>query len=153
MAGRERQYPDALLDALRERFEAGDDGCLLRVVYCCAFDRVPLPDWAADAFTMRYRFVTGLNARSWDDVFGKPVPPGVHLESARRKRRLFILATVHIDRMLRQEPRPSIDDGFFEALATALSEGTNGTVGTTYAKKIYYEYKALMGTLEHFREI
>ena len=41
------------------------------------------PDWLAVAFGRQYRKVAHYEVSSWDEAFGKPLPPGKHLSSLR----------------------------------------------------------------------
>jgi hypothetical protein len=68
--------------------KAGDAWALMRTVHFCVAAGVVVPKWAADAFNAAFREVATKQAGSWDNVFGRPWPKGMHLGRARERDRL-----------------------------------------------------------------
>ncbi len=77
-------------DIYREKFERGDKAALLRAIYKCAWQRLPLPEWVCVAFV---KALEETKTRpplhgSWDDVFGRPHKKGKKLTALRQAIRL-----------------------------------------------------------------
>jgi hypothetical protein len=63
----------SILARYRRSFEGdGDKSALLGAVYFCAKYRLPLPEWAGEAFEAARDRARSGEIDSWDDVFGKP---------------------------------------------------------------------------------
>lgn len=109
------------LKRLHASYEATQDGRdVLRAIFVCAQDGVPMPEWLVYAFAARYRAVMHGNAASWDDkrAFGKPHAKGTHLSKLRKRRRdvevLFMVRK-------RREEGAGISKILFEEVAEELN--------------------------------
>jgi len=73
-------WPDAepALELERAKAEAGDKRAVLRAIYICSIYNMPMPDWTRRAFRTAYDAILYVEAKSWDEVFGRAFPKGVH---------------------------------------------------------------------------
>jgi hypothetical protein len=95
--------------------------------YCLEFRR-PIPEWARDAFLEAYYILP----KSWDDVFGPPIPKGANLAVARRRSKIGCQLYLEVKRS-NAEGTP-IDDGLFETV------GKQFNVSGATAKRMYYDF-------------
>ncbi|PWT84410.1 MAG: hypothetical protein C5B56_15680 [Proteobacteria bacterium] len=117
---------------LRAHYEAGDKSALLRAVLYAAMFRRPLAEWAADAFKAAYECVERGGARSWDDVFGYPHPPGKQLRSIQLdalKYQVWSVVRAGAAKGM------AIDEQLFEEVGNIFG------IGKTKAGELYYEAK------------
>lgn len=81
-------------DECERRYLSGDSMALMECIDFCAEKKVALPEWAAEAFRSNLLKIKNYEARSWDDVFGKP-HKGVHIKEKRLNQdRLMIYDSV-----------------------------------------------------------
>jgi hypothetical protein len=136
---------------LRQKFEAGDQLALFRMIYRCAKTGMRIPEWAATAFIDGHDAVVEFREKgSWDEAFGKPLPKGAHREAeARRIRAYHAMLDIFRKQTLedvepladrnRSEwgkiPGVAVDDAFFDQLGEQIG------VSRTVAKEIYYKHK------------
>jgi hypothetical protein len=66
------------LEQEHAKLEAGDKRAVLRAVYLCATYNMPMPDWTRHAFLVAYNAILNVEAKSWDDVFGRAFPKKVN---------------------------------------------------------------------------
>ena len=124
-----------VLDAMQQAYESGGHLRLLSAVNLCAMHDLPTPEWVRRGFVDCYRRVVEYEAKSWDDVFGRPHPKGLHLESARRRESRRIPVYTRINEILYLEPDTPIDRGLFERV------GEEYGISKTVAEELYYEVK------------
>jgi len=124
-------YLAEILEILHERFDNGDKSALLYAIYHCLLMKRSLPEWLRLAFLHTYEAHARFEIRSWDEVFGRPVPKGMHLETEKRNAELRPLI---IERVQKAE-RP-IDKGLFEEIGRDLK-----LAGTTVSE-IYYDERS-----------
>jgi hypothetical protein len=84
------EYISEYLDIAEQQFESGHKAVLLMALHQCLLLNKPLPEWLRKAFIKAYEYAMGFEAKSWDDVFGRPHPKGAHLETRRQHRDLRI---------------------------------------------------------------
>lgn len=72
----------------RAEFEGGNRKALFDAIAVCAMSGLPLPTWAAHAFTAGYKKVDEYEVGSWDEAFGRPYAKGTKL-CARRSEHLL----------------------------------------------------------------
>jgi hypothetical protein len=125
------EYLAECLQILKEKFESGNKTGLLYAIYYCLLLRRPLPDWLRLAFLHTYEARARFEIRSWDDVFGRPVPKGTHLKTEKRNSELRFLILERVE-ALKAEGRP-IDKGLFEEVGMGLR------ISGTTASDIYYD--------------
>ena len=112
---------------LKRDFESGNKSALLYALYGCLELKRPIPEWARAALLEACEAVERFEIKSWDDVFGRPLPKGMHLEKERRNARLRPLI---IERVRKAE---TIDKALFEEIGESL--GISGTL----ASNLYYD--------------
>jgi hypothetical protein len=114
---------------LKRQFEAGDKSVLLWAIWSCLESRRPMPEWLRIAFLDAYEAAERFEIRSWDEVFGRPVPKSMHLKTEKRKEQLRWAIIARVKALKAERP---IDKGLFEQVGKEL--GISGTV----ASDIYY---------------
>jgi hypothetical protein len=120
------------LEFFRKQYvEEGKRLAIIEAIRRCAIRKLPLPDWAADAFLDCYDKVMGYQIASWDDVFGNPLPERMPRAKARliKERALYIVMLVNQEHYFN---RRVIDDGLFEEV------GARFRIGKTLCKELYY---------------
>lgn len=130
------------LKRLRGDFDAGDGIALMLAIRKCANHDLLMPEWVAAEYIKRFDLILNYEAASWDDVLGRPVPKGMHLDSLKKRRELkFKVYEAVLERTgptLNPTDRPPVDDGLFEAVGKELG------IGKTLANEYYYAAKALI---------
>ena len=122
--------------------ESGDSYSLLLAIRICANHDIVIPEWLARAYIKRFDTVHNARAKSWDDVFGKPYPKGVHLDAVRRRRQLRLEVLHYVKDLKAREPDTPTDKALFERVAEAFG------IGTTQAETLYYQAKRIMPPLK-----
>ena len=123
--------PDPFLEYFREHYVLGKRLALIEAVRRCALTKVPLPNWAAEAFVECYDKVMGYQVPSWDAVFGNPLPRGMHRKTARRIKEKASVIVFYINTEHYKNGK-AIDDQLFE------EAGKKFGFGKTLSKKLYY---------------
>jgi hypothetical protein len=124
----------------RKEYEAGDQTALLPMILICVQDQRPLPDWAGTAFENAYYRALAGEARSWDDVFGKPYPKGKHVHSSSGKlSRAFVVHARVRDYKKKGVP---IDVKLFDRVGRDTGFG-----GSTVVGKLYYKAEHILRRL------
>jgi hypothetical protein len=118
---------------LKRSFEAGDKSKLLWTIYACLDMRRPMPEWVRVAFLNTYQAAERFEIKSWDQVFGRPIPRGTHLAKERRNAQLRWTV---IERVETLKAKQRVDKGLFEKVACNLK--IKGVKGTTVSD-IYYD--------------
>src|SRR5262245_12218982 len=75
----------ALALELKDDYENGHKPALWSVIVLAATGQSIIPDWARDVIMNAHTAVREGNVRSWDDIFGSPLPPGTRQGSLRTK--------------------------------------------------------------------
>jgi hypothetical protein len=75
------------LKDLHELYRAKKNVALIiEALYVCSLNSLPIPRWCEMAFLAAYRKVRQYKAKSWDEVFGRPHPKGIHLDRKEMER-------------------------------------------------------------------
>ncbi|MGD9661426.1 MAG: hypothetical protein AB7U63_09135 [Porticoccaceae bacterium] len=148
-----------LLEDFRQPVEQGQGWAILEALSCCAKADLAMPDWLSLAFIDSYQsIVTRYENRSWDEVFGNPIPKGVQLKALRFRRDNAFAIYDLIQNSKIENPAVRIDKGLFEEIGEIY--GVSGTL----ISDCYYEYKSYIegdpndpenirpGTLGFFRK-
>jgi hypothetical protein len=116
---------------MRELFDSGDSTVLLRYMYACFTEGFAVPPWVQENFRVAMDKFHSREIKSWDEVFGRPLPKGKQLATERRKLRLSgpIYERVYRRRMA-GEP---VTKALFDEVGKEV--GVSGTV----AAEIYYD--------------
>ena len=139
--------PERALAWLRRAFEAGDRSSLLAAIRVCARSGLPLPDWASTAYIRAFDEVRNAEALSWDEVFGRPYPKGIHRNAERKRGRLRRVIAHRVKAIRASEPGTPIDEALFERV------GAEFHIGKTLASELYYEApQRLQSTRRHNRD-
>jgi hypothetical protein len=117
------------LDDLERRFSAGEKYALLQAVRKCANHDLPMPEWLSAAFIKAFDQVHTYRAKSWDEVFGTPIPKGVQM-AALKKRREKSAHVWNAVQGARSQGIP-VDDELFAGVGKKLG------LGVTLTKEYY----------------
>lgn len=136
------------LDEMKITFEGGDSFTLMRAIRLCANRDLVMPDWVQRGYIQAFDKVNNYRAKSWDEVFGKPLPKGANLNALRKKREKSILVLNQIQRRIgrnqildkttqdwKSDPLVSIDDELFRDV------GIQFGLGVTLTKEYYASEK------------
>jgi hypothetical protein len=122
------EYLAEILEILKQRFEGGDKSALLYAVYHCLLMKRPSPEWLRLAFLDAYQAHARFEIRTWDEVFGPPVPKGTHLKTRRQHAELRVRLLERV-RELGGPIQPDLFDRIGEELG----------IGATTASSLYYD--------------
>ena len=75
---------ERFLEQHRKRYEQGHKDELLACLVTCLLSGAPIPAWLRDEFVQAHRAVMTFE-KSWNDVFGRPLPKGMQRAKARRE--------------------------------------------------------------------
>jgi len=115
---------------LKRSFEAGDKSTLLFAIYACLDLRRPLPEWVRVVFLNAYEAAERFEIRSWEEVFGRPVPKGTHLKPKKRDAGLPLIIIDAVE-TLKKAGRKTDKDLFKQV-------GKEWGINATRASDIYY---------------
>jgi hypothetical protein len=118
---------DYLEKMCRRDFEAGHREVLLATIYACLEFRRPMPEWLQVAFRDAYEAAQQFKIRSWDDVFGRPVPKGKHLATESRNLWLRHYVIGRVKALKAADPTTPIDKNLFEKIGRELTPRRSGT--------------------------
>jgi hypothetical protein len=116
---------------LKRSFEAGDKAVLLWTIHACLELRRPIPEWARVAFADACEAAERFKIRSWDDVFGRPVPKGTHLKPRKRDAALPLIIFEHVEALKSAGRKVDKKDLFKEV-------GKEWGINATRVSEIYY---------------
>jgi hypothetical protein len=119
----------------KRQFEAGHKEVLLATIYACLELGRPMPEWLQVAFRDAYEAAEGFKIRSWDDVFGRPVPEGTHLATERRNQWLRHFVIERVRALKAEDPITAIDKHLFEKIGRELTPIRSGTT----LSNLYYD--------------
>lgn len=122
-------------EELYEVFQSGDNSAILEAINICSSHSLLLPRWCQAAFGSAYGKVRGFEAKSWDDVFGRPHPKNVKIGAKYDEIRKGLPLYCRIIKIKRSDPTQAIDRLFFEAIGKEF--GISGSLADRY----YYTWK------------
>jgi hypothetical protein len=115
---------------LKRDFESGNKSVLLDGLYVCLELRRPIPEWLQQAFLKVFESVERCEIRTWEQVFGKPVPRGTHLRPRKRDAELHLIIIEHVEALKRAGRK--VDKDLFREV------GKEWGINATRASEIYY---------------
>ena len=121
---------------LESLYEAGDMNALLDAVSICSLNKVALPKWAVKALGDQIHRARTYRVASWDDIFGKPLKKGQHLNAARKEWELMRSVPYEMWTLTKHEGL-SLTDAY---RAAAKTLGSNETT----VRQIYSKVQALL---------
>jgi hypothetical protein len=133
---------------LSDEAEGGNKRAVLEMAAFCGREGRPIPDWVAlEFFGIMADADTG-RIKSWDDVFGPPLPKNTKHEGVRLHRELAPLIWDALQKR-REAGDGSIAQSTFDAIAEDLvSSGLVSRISGGLVNKIYYELITPRGTAE-----
>jgi hypothetical protein len=108
-----------------------DDDNILYDLYACFLGDLPVPPRVAQAFVRQFQKGNEGDIRSWDEVFGKPTPPGLRKKIERRTAQGRLVADA-VERL--KAEGGSLNEEAFEAIGRATGVG-----GKTKVKELLGE--------------
>jgi len=124
--------------AAERKFRDGDKTELLQVMNLCVSLRMPFPGWVRIAFLT----ATSSLPRSWDDVFGRPLPKGKNPNKERLWIRVQVPLYLRVQE-LHARGKP-IDEDMFKVVGKELGI-SGGTANRIYYEGINHGYGMLVG--------
>ncbi len=110
---------------------------LLHGMAICAGSRIIAPSWLAEPFSASFQAAMDEPAKSWDHVFGTPVPKGRHRATFHRVETQRLTVMARVEGSVFGTPPGSkflpIDKGYWECIAAGSG------VGATRAEELYRE--------------
>jgi hypothetical protein len=116
--------------------KSSDGAAIVEGLVTCIQNDLPIPRWCADGFLSAYNTVYSYKAKSWDDVFGRPHPKGVHLGALLKRDQYAPLVRSRIHQIKRLNPDTPIDAALFERIGRELGIGSK-----TLTEEYYYDMK------------
>jgi hypothetical protein len=95
----------------------------------------PLPEWLRRAFLDAYEARARFEIRSWNEVFGRPVPKNTHFETEKRNAELRFLIIERVEALKAEYP---VDKGLFAKIGRELNPPLKGTT----VSEIYYDERS-----------
>ena len=123
------------LNGCKAEYEAGNQWALMQAIRVCASDDVPMPNWVATAYVKCFEACRIGEAKSWDDVFGKPHPKGSNLSAILKRHKNQWPLVNRIRELKAADPTLALDEGLFEKV------GKEFGLGKTLASEYYYDAK------------
>ena len=144
------EYLAGCLQILKEKFESGNKSALLYAMYHCLLLKRPIPEWLRLELLHAYEAHARFEIRSWDKVFGPPVPKGTHLKIEKRNAELRPLI---IERVEARGAGTPIDKGLFEKIGRELKPTLRGTaVADLYYDERSRELRDMIHSLERISD-
>ena len=132
---------------LRAAYRAGEKAAPLVMVWRHGGDPMDdhqkIPIWAVSAISDACIKAFRGEIKSWDEVFGKPIPSGKHQRGVNTEAQKF---DVYIRVMQLKKAGHKINNDLFERVGKELRIGTVGRATTV--KKLYSEVKRLLAAAE-----
>lgn len=128
--------------SLRPGIVAGSGFDVLEAVAECARCGLVMPGWLAIAFLKRYRAVSQLRAKSWDDPlsFGRPYPKGTNIGAKRKAKVKGLDLYLRVKSLREKNPEESL----LEAFETV---GKSMGIGKTLAEEYFYTQQQKLSRL------
>jgi len=121
------------VDECHTRFEMGDQYALMTALRICACHTLAWPEWVAEAYIRGYDTVNNRRAKSWDEVFGSPLPKGAQLAAQRKKRKLMFAVHNAVTAEMARHPNRPIDEALFTEIGLPFN------IGKTLTSEYYYD--------------
>ena len=130
---------EALLLGLNEfklKVDSGNNLAIISAFRYCIMNDLDIPDWLGDAFMVVTNKFFSLECKGLDEAFGTEWPKGMHINTARKKRK-YKLAVYNFITNQHDKGKP-IDVNMFECA------GTKFNLSASTARDYYYEAKAML---------
>jgi hypothetical protein len=123
-------------------FEPVGSSSLMEAIAVCGSADIPLPRWAADAFSKAIRRVFSAEIATWDEAFGRPWPKRTDFSALRRHMGMMQEIFLRV-RTLHEDGDRAIDEELFEDV------GKEFKIGRSLCSKLYYQEKRRLGGLPY----
>ena len=120
------------LEELRVRHEQGNAYALMLAIRKCANHDLVMPSWVSAGYIRAFDTVHNYRAKSWDEVFGSPLPKNAQLAALRKRRTKSIHVWNEVNE--RHQKGAPIDDLLFASVGKKLG------LGVTLTKEYYAEW-------------
>lgn len=128
------------LKSYYQEYLKGTKSAILEALNICASQSWPIPIWCAIAFSEALNEVEEYEVKSWDDVFGRPHPSGMHLGAKKQEWGYSLKVFSRIEQIKKKEPATPIDGALFERVGREFGIG-----GKTLTEEYYYKWKRVLG--------
>jgi hypothetical protein len=125
-----------------QEFEPTGSSALMRAIELCGSEDIPLPRWAADAFSKAIFPVFSAKVASWDEAFGRPWPKRTDLAAVRRRMRMMQAISLRV-RALHEDGGRALDHSLFEDV------GKEFGIGRSLCGNLYRQEKRRLGGLPY----
>ena len=122
-----------ILDSVRRAYETGERNKLMTALFVCCLFQIEIPAWARKAIILAF----GSTPKTWDDVFGRPIPKGKSVTAHRRRQRMIEPVTKRVREL--HASGKSIGPELFETVAEQF-----GSSASTI-RDIFYDREAVKG--------
>lgn len=120
------------------QFISGKRLALMKAIYICCRHGLPIPAWASEAYAAAFLKIENAHAKSWDEAFGAPYPPGTNISATRKERDLPALIWAAVADEKEKHPDTPIDNGLMDKI------GERFDIGRSQAWKYYGQMKKIM---------
>jgi hypothetical protein len=124
-------YTAHQLEQARLRYAQGKKSELLYWLHYCVMNDREIPAWIKEGLFKALEAAHSYKIRSWNEVFGPPVPKGRRLKNARRNQEIAFNVFDRVQ-ALHKAGQP-IDENLFEEV------GKEFGIKKTLASQLYYE--------------
>jgi hypothetical protein len=130
-----------IMPSLRMNYEkSGNCGYLFYALDVCCQDGLMIPAWLAEAFSRVWEPKVAVEARSWDAIFGKPLPKGAQPAAMERRWKLQKKIFERVEEL--SKSKRSITKILFADV------GDEFKVSGGYAERLYYAEKKARAAIE-----
>jgi hypothetical protein len=134
LQGENAEIYGPFFEKVERLFHNGDKHVLLSVIAQCVLLKLPVPDWARSAFLDAWVS----QPKSWDDVFGRPLPKGKSSTIARKHDEKEDGIVVDVG-----TAKAPIDEDLFKKV------GKKYNISGATAKRIYYAADRALILFQH----
>jgi hypothetical protein len=121
------------LDGCKAEYDAGNQYALMQAIWVCAKESHPIPQWAADPYIRGFEACRQGNAKSWDDVFGRPYAKGAQLNALMKRHSKQWPLVNRIREIRAADPTRALDENLFEEV------GIEFVLSKTLVSDYYYD--------------
>ena len=130
----------AMLEELRQRYQAGDKSKLVAAIRFCGNHKLIMPEWVVDAFFKATNSWYNYEVKELGEALDLAWPKGAHINALKKKRKNKYAVYNRVSEA--HEHGETIDINLFEQIGRELG------IGRTLASEYYYEVKAMMESME-----
>ena len=127
------------LDGYKLKVDSGNSLAIISAFRYCIMNDLDIPYWLGDSFMVVTNKFFSLECKGLDEAFGTEWPKGLHIKSARKKRK-YKFAVYNFITLQHDKGNP-IDENMFERA------GAEFNLSASTARDYYYEAKAVLSRI------